>query len=147
MTESHVVSALVAKRSELSGEIDYHLERIKQIKKDLVGIDRSIKVFSPNYDLRTIKGKRKNRKNSFFKNGSGEGNRMLLDIIRQAHDSITTNEIADEVINRKGFDREAVDMKALKASMFMILKRQQKNEIIKQVDGVDDREKAWVINT
>ena len=48
----------------------------------------------------------------------GEANKMLLDIFRLMDSTITTNQITDEVIKRKGFNREAIDIKALTACIF-----------------------------
>ncbi len=141
MSESHVISALVTKRSELTALVDYHQNMLKQIRTDMLAIDTSIKIFQPNYDLRSIKGRRKNKKNVFF--ARGEGNTMILDIFRLVDDTITTNEIVDEVIKRKGFDKGAIDLKALKACIFTMLKRFQKKEIIRQLSGKDEREKRW----
>ena len=141
MSESHIISALVTKRSELTALIDYHQNILKQIRSDMLAIDTSIKIFQPDYDLRTIKGRRKNKKNEFFERG--EGNKMLLDIFRLVDDTITTNEIVDEVIKRKGFNKEGLNLKALKACVFTMLKRLQKKEIIKQLSGKDGREKRW----
>ncbi len=57
MAESHVISGLVAKYSELAGEIDYHQKTIKEIKVKIEAVETSIKLFDPDYDLRTIKTK------------------------------------------------------------------------------------------
>jgi hypothetical protein len=46
MSESHVVSGLVAKRSELAGLIDHHQKEIDRLTGDLVHLDAAIKLFS-----------------------------------------------------------------------------------------------------
>jgi len=81
MAESHVMSALVTKRGELSGQIDYHQNQIKQIKSDMASMDAAIKVFDPDYDLSKIKKRKTNSKNSFFE--PREGNTLLMDIFRE----------------------------------------------------------------
>lgn len=138
MVESHVISGLVAKRSELAGQIDYHQKTIKQIKVDMSAIDSAIKVFSPDYDLRTIKSKQQRTKNHFFKNG--EGNTLLMDIVRTASPTISTQEIVEEVIKRKGFDD--IDRKALTACVFTILKRLQDKKVIRE-DSRDNNIIQW----
>ena len=136
MAESHVISGLASKRAELSCEIDYHQEQIKQIKKNLSSIDDAIKVFDENYDLRKIKSKRSNGKNNFFE--PREGNTLLMDIFREVNKPISTQELMDEVISRKAFDTEVINVKALRASVFVILKRLQANKIVreKERDGL-----------
>jgi hypothetical protein len=130
MSESHIITGLVNKRSELSGLLDFHQIEIKQIQADILILDKSIKLFDPAYDLRTIKSRKKNKKNSFFHNR--DGNTMLMDIIRQSSGTISTQEIAEEVIKRNSLDKGSLDLKALKACIFTILKRLQNKQIIKQ---------------
>ncbi len=67
MAESHVVSGLVAKRSELVGQIEKLQDEIAEIRALMDCIDGSIKLFDPDYDLRTIKGKRTNKTNGYLK--------------------------------------------------------------------------------
>ena len=47
MSESHVISALVTIRCELTALIDYHQNMLKQIRTDTLVIDTSIKIFQP----------------------------------------------------------------------------------------------------
>ena len=136
MAQSHVMSALVTKRGELAGQIDYHQSEIKQLKVDMDSLDKAIKVFDPDYDLRKIKTRKTNGKNNFFE--PREGNTLLMDIFREVNRPISTHELMDEVIKRKGFDVEVIDVKALRASVFVILKRLQQSNIVreKERDGL-----------
>lgn len=135
MPKSHVLSALVAKHSELSGEIDYHQNKIKQIKADMGAVSAAIKVFNPDYDLRTIKPKGVRSKSQIFKHG--ECSTLLMDVIREADRDISTTDIVVEVANRKHVDLDGVDRRAFTASLFTVLKRLQSKEIIKEVDRID----------
>ncbi len=135
MAESHVISGLVSKHSELAGEIDYHQSRIKQIRANVEAVGIAIKVFDPDYDLRKIKSKPVGAKNQFFKHG--ESNRLLLDVIREAKGDISTPEIVEEVAKIKGIDLDSIDRKAFSASLFTVLKRLQAKKVIEEVDRVD----------
>lgn len=132
MTDSHVISGLVEKRSELSGQIGYHQKQIKKIKASMTAIDTAVKTFDASYDLKSIKPKRINRKNSFFENR--EGSTLLMDIFREAKAPMSTHELMDKIIEKKGFDTDSIDVKALKASAFVILKRLQTTNVIKEVE-------------
>ena len=143
MAESHVMSALVTKRGELSGQIDYHQKQIKQIKADMASMDAAIKVFDPDYDLSKIKKRKTNGKNNFFE--PREGNTLLMDIFREVARPISTGDLLEEVIQRKGFDREVIDVKALRASLFVILKRLQKSCVIEEVER-DGLEIIWQLS-
>ena len=136
MTDSHVISALVAKRGEFSGQIGYHQKQIKQIQVALAAIDTAVKIFDDSYDLSSIKSKRPANKNSFFQNR--EGSTLLMEIFRAAHAPISTHDIMNKVMEKKGFDSELIDTKALRSSVFVILKRLQTKNVIKEVgrDGL-----------
>ena len=135
MAESHVISGLVSKHSELSGEIDYHQKQIKQIQDDMAAVSAAIKVFNSDYDLRTIKAKSKRSNSQIFKHG--ESSTLLMDVVREANGDISTTDIVDEVAKRKGIDLASVDRRAFTASLFTVLKRLQSKKIIKEVDRVD----------
>jgi hypothetical protein len=47
MADPHVISALRKKRAELSGDLVAAEKRIVQLRKDIAGIDRTIRVFDP----------------------------------------------------------------------------------------------------
>jgi monoamine oxidase len=58
MAESHVVSGLVAKHSELAGIIQFHRAEIERVAADLKHLDATIKLFAPETDLRSLGAKR-----------------------------------------------------------------------------------------
>ena len=136
MTESHVISGLVAKCSELAGKLDYHQNQIKQVQQDIVALQSAIKVLDSDYDLRTIKSKQHRQKNSFFK--PGEGNTLLLDGLREADGHITTTELVESVAEVKGYNLEKIDRRAFTASLFTIMKRLQSKGIIEEVGRKDN---------
>ena len=132
MIVSLLIAGLVSKRSELSGQIEYHQNQIKQIKSAITVMDRAIKVFDGDYDLRTIKSKRTNAKNSFFENR--EGSTLLMDIFREVQAPISTHDLLDKVIDKKSFNHESIQRKALRASVFSILKRLQGKGVVKELE-------------
>jgi hypothetical protein len=99
MAESYVVSGLVAKRSELVGQIEKLQDEIAGIRALMDCIDGSIKLFDPDYDLRTIRGKRTNKTNGYLKHG--EAQRFALDALRAAGKPITSRDIVNQIIKRK----------------------------------------------
>ena len=82
MAESLIVSSLVAKRAEVTGQIISYQAEISRLQKSLSHLDGSIKLFAPEYDLRTIKAKRTNKRNQYF--AQGEAQRITLDVMRDA---------------------------------------------------------------
>ena len=80
MAESHVVSGLVAKRSEMAGLIQHYQSEIARVSGDLRHLDATIKLFAPEFDLRTVRAKEHRERNQYFR--QGERPRMVLDILR-----------------------------------------------------------------
>ena len=54
-----------------------------------------------------------------------------MDIFREAETPLSTSAVIDEVIGKKGFDCEVIDVRALRASEFVILRRSQGNGTIR----------------
>ena len=57
MSESHVVSGLLERRAEMGGLIEHHQKEMSRLAGDLQHLDATIKLFSPDFDLRTVRGK------------------------------------------------------------------------------------------
>jgi len=103
MAEPHVISALVKKRAELLGEIQYHEKLLKLSKENLIHIDKTIKLFDENYNLLGVKAKRVHRA-KYFK--TGEAKTLLLDILRVATTPISTTDIGKKIAHNKGIDEK-----------------------------------------
>lgn len=130
MAESHTISGLASMRGELAGKIDFHNSEIRRIKKDMATIDAAIKIFDPEFRIGSIKKKRVQAKNHFFKNG--ECNTLLMDLMREVARPQTTQEIVTEAAKRKGYDLDAIDSKAFTACLFTTIKRLQSKGIVRE---------------
>ncbi|QFY44579.1 hypothetical protein F6R98_19710 [Candidatus Methylospira mobilis] len=105
MAESHVISGLVAKRSEMAGLIQHYQAEISRISTDLNHIDATIKLFSPEFDLRTVRAKAHRERSHSFTHG--ERPRLILDILRESVDGLTSGEIAEAMLRLKGVESNA----------------------------------------
>jgi len=126
MAETHVISALVSKRSELAGLVAHHHKEITRLSEEVQTLDATIKLFDPDYRIHTIKPKRYQKKNVFFKHG--EAYRTVLDVLREYGKPLSTKDIAKLILSRKGIDSE--HEKALQASILTILHRQKKSGLV-----------------
>ena len=102
MAEPHVVTALVAKRGELSGELQKLEERRLAIKAHIANVDAVLRLLCYAGDPAKIKPKRK--RNWLF--GRGELQRMVLDIEREADGPLHKEEIALKVLDLKGWKHD-----------------------------------------
>ena len=99
MAEPHVVTALVTKRAELSGELAKLDEHRAAIKAHIANLDAVLRLFCYAGDPSKIKPRRK--RNWIFRRG--ELQRMVHDIERQATKPLHRDDIAAEVLARKGW--------------------------------------------
>lgn len=104
MAESHAVSGLAAKRSELTGEIAHYQALIKRLTVDVSHLDAAIKILSPGFDLRTIRSKEFRKRSSIF--NYGDALVQVLDVMREAGKPVTSIEIAHALLAKHGNQTE-----------------------------------------
>lgn len=133
MAESLVVSGLVSKRSEVAGQIISYQAEITRLQESLSHLDGSIKLFSPEYDLRTIKAKRTNQRNQYFV--KGEAQRMTLDVMREAGKPLNSLEITAQLLALKGIEAtEAITARSQK-NVFAVIHRLEARHIVREIDN------------
>lgn len=83
MAQPHVVTALVEKRSELAGLVEFHRREITRIGADLANLNATIKIFAPDFNLAGIGVKRvRISKGGGFKHfKQGESQTLVLDLL------------------------------------------------------------------
>jgi hypothetical protein len=99
MTESHVISALVNKKAELLGLIEYHQKEIKKLTEVMTHLNASIKVFDPNYNLSSIQSRQYRAKNQIFVHG--ELSVLIFEVLREAESPLTSAMVADAIKSKK----------------------------------------------
>ncbi|MRD72965.1 hypothetical protein GH865_06825 [Rhodocyclus tenuis] len=131
MAENHVVSGLAAKRSELAGQILDYQKKIDQMRVAVNHLDATIKLFSPDYDLRGIKPKACRRRNSYFK--PGECQRLVLEVFRDVGGSaLSSRQIGDQLIERKGLPMSTELSDQMQKNAHAVAKRLEDGGMLKQ---------------
>src|ERR1700690_1110322 len=103
MAETHVVSALRAKRAEISGYIHDLEKKVKRMRANLAHIDATIRVFAPDLNPDSIPPKRRYRRSRSF--AKGELFRRCLDALRAANGlPIAAGEIAQAAMADKSMN-------------------------------------------
>lgn len=142
MAESHVVTGLVAKRSEMAGLIQHFQSEISRISGDLRHLDATIKLFAPEFDLRTVRAKEHRERNQYFR--PGERPRMVLDILRESQGVMTARQIAEAIILRKGLESSADLVGQLQKNVLQAVKDLEGKGTLAQ-GGIDGAARAWRI--
>jgi len=133
MAESLVVSGLVSKRSEVAGQIISYQAEITRLQESLSHLDGSIKLFAPEYDLRTIKSKRTNMRNQYFV--KGEAQRMTLDVMREAGKPLNSLEITAQLLARKGIEATAAITARVQKNVFAVIHRLEARHVVREIDN------------
>ncbi|MFZ6800380.1 hypothetical protein [Undibacterium sp. Di24W] len=133
MAESHVISGLVSKRAEVAGQITSYQSEIHRLQSALSHLDGTIKLFAPEFDLRTVKSKRTNARNQYFEHG--EAQRMTLDVLREVGRPMCSREIADALMQRKGIKSTAEFVVRIQKNILAVLHRLMANNIVKTIDA------------
>lgn len=82
MGQSLVLSGLVAKRAEMAGEVAHHRQALQRLGAELGHLDATIRLFDPNYDLRSVRPRKRGQLTQWF--GPGECQRLVLETLRDA---------------------------------------------------------------
>ena len=101
MAQTHIISALILKRSEIQGQIKFYKESIQTLKVKLENISKTIKIFEPNYDLRAITPKAHRIK--LFKNG--ELKQLVVECLK-TNPYVSISSITEYVVSIKSIESE-----------------------------------------
>ena len=133
MAEPHVVTALVKKRGEISGEIEALHARVARLVSDLEAIDRSLHVFAPHIETHSIASRFKPPENWSKR---GEMTRLVLGILRLAREPLTTRDVAAQLIAERGLDADEPRLLRLMSKRVGVaLRRQRDGGVVKATQG------------
>lgn len=141
MAESLVVTGLVAKRSELAGRIEQCRRELEGLLADVGHLDRSIKLFVPDYKLAGIRAKIPRRRNPFFR--QGECQRLILEIFREAEAPLSTRQIAEALVQRKGLEATPAMIEQMRKNVWAVVRRLAGNGVIRDA-GLEGAVKTWI---
>lgn len=114
--DTFVISGLVRKRSELSGQLELLRQQTIQLKGEISTIDNAIHLFDPSYNVKKIKPVRKRTANKFFE--SGERTRAIVDTLREAgSDGLSIREIATTLCNQRNLNLQDKDFERMVATL------------------------------
>lgn len=142
MAETHVLSALIAKRAELAGKIEFVQSELRQAIIDLDNLDATIRLFDPNIDLEEIKPKPLPARNTVFR---GEVSRIVLTGLRKAQRPLPTHEVTLQVMVARSLS--AADkplLRVLTKRVGACLRGHREKGLVRSMDG-PGRSVLWEI--
>ncbi len=99
----YVLTGLVKRRAELTGDIERTHERLRAMLGDLESLDATILQFDPSFHVEAIKAKAF-RPPADWANRGGMS-RLVLSILRQAAEPLTSRDIALEMLISRAMDK------------------------------------------
>lgn len=147
MTETHVITAVTDKRSELLGLIKHHQTHIQRLSINIDQLDATLVLFDPDYDFRKAKSKGIRVVNPWFK--QGEVPRLLLEHLGKLEQPASTTQLTDYLIQLKGVGvAELKERDRLSKLVFGALKRMEVGQQIKctgKIKGACGGVMLWVL--
>ncbi len=137
----HVVSGLVAKRGELAGEAEHCRRELQRLAVELGHLDATIRLFDPDYALGGIRPRTRRRGQRWF--GSGECQRLVLEVLRDAAEPLSDQGVTAAVAVRKGLQERPEALAALQKTTLAVLRRLTGKGAVRVV-ATADAVRAWV---
>jgi hypothetical protein len=107
----YAIHALNDRSSTMAGEIIQMKEGIAYREEQLTHLDAVLRELDPSYRANTLPPKRLRRVKLF---GNGELNRLIADALRRAEKPLASSDIADAIVETKGYGRESLDAAGMK---------------------------------
>ena len=140
MAQSHVVSGLLTKHSELLTLLEHHASEVDRLDAELKHLGATIKLFAPETDLRSLPPKRFVEANKVFR--QGESGRLVLEVLREAGGTLNTQAIAQRIAYKKNLDDTKI--KSIRDTILDTLKRLETKGVVRQ-SGKDGLAILWTI--
>lgn len=140
MAESLVVSGLVAKRGELAGQVEHYRRELHRLADELGHVDATIRLFDPNYDLGTIRARKRGHRNQWF--GPGECQRLILEVLRDALEPLSDRALTQALAARKGLEDSRKVLAPVQKTALAVLRRLAAKGVAGSV-VLPDGTRAW----
>ena len=98
----YMIQGLAKRRAEIAGELTAAHEQVSKLVQDLAAIDSALAVVAPDMEVEAIRPKMFRPPDDWA--SRGQMSRLVLSILRQARDPLTTREIAAQMIMERGMD-------------------------------------------
>jgi hypothetical protein len=104
----YMVTGLVKKRAELAGELESTHNRLRELVNQLESLDSTLRIVAPDMEVEAIRPKAFRPPDDWSKRG--QMSRLVLSILRQSKEPLTSREIAAQMLLERAMDTEDVKM-------------------------------------
>ena len=122
---SLVLHGLIKRRVELTGEIEDTHAKLRQMIIDLEALDATIQQFDPDFHVEAIRPKAFRPPKDWA--NRGEMTRIVLSILRQAAEPLTTRDIALQMLVERALDKSDQRLLRLMTKRVGVALRGQRN--------------------
>ena len=130
----YVLTGLAKRRAELTGKIEATHAHLRQMLADLESLDATILQFDPTFQVEAIQPKAF-RPPADWAN-RGQMSRVVLSILRQAAEPLTTRDIALELLISRAMDkRDQKLLRLMTKRVGVALRTQRENGVVASDQG------------
>jgi hypothetical protein len=140
---SFVLAGLVKRRAELAGDIENTHAKLRQLVADLENLDATILQFDPDYHVEAIRPKAFRPPKDWA--NRGEMTRIVLSILRQATEPLTTRDIALEMLVSRALDRNDQRLLRLMTKRVGVALRLQRDKDVVRSEQGPGQYQVWEI--
>jgi len=130
----YVLTGLVKRRAELTGKIERTHADLRKMVDDLENLDQTIRQFAPDFQVETIKPKAFRPPKDWA--NRGQMSRVVLSILRQASEPLTSRDIALEMLITRALDQSDIRLlRLMTRRVGMALRTQRENGAVRSEQG------------
>lgn len=130
----YVLAGLVKRRAEMTGEIEAIHSRLSGLLAALESLDATILQFDPSHRVEAIRPRALRPPKDW--SNRGQMSRIVLSILRQAAEPLTTRDIALELLVARAMDKKDIKLlKLMTKRVGVALRIQRDNGVVKAEQG------------
>lgn len=142
MEHKPALYALIRLHAELHYRMQRNAVEADKLREDMIHIEAVLKLLAPGFSVARVASKRKNNPNPLFKRGTTF--RAVLDVLREAPEAMTVQEICVALFRSKGvLHPSQIERERLYGAVNASLDNQEG----KTVQGDDARPRRWRVVT
>ncbi len=138
-----VLSGLVKRRSQLAGDIEAAHNSLRMMVQDLENLDATILQFDPDFKVETIHPKSFRPPKDW--SNRGQMTRIVLSILRQAAEPLTSRDVALELLVERALDKNDQRLLRLMTKRVGVALRLQKDKGVVRADQGPGQYMLWKI--